>query len=79
MTRRTTFRNEAVCPMSLIAYAVVMVGHRDGGATVTVENTNNGAVVVERELDDLDDALTFGNAMAANIRQRVAQFWEVDV
>ena len=78
MTRRTTFRNEAVCPMSLIAYTVVMVGHRDGGATVTAENSNSGAVVVERDFDDLDDALTYGNAMAANIRRRVVQFWKVE-
>ena len=63
--------------MTFNVYAITMIGHRDGGATVTAENQNNGAVIVERDFDDLDDALTYGNTIAGNVRRRVVRFWEV--
>ena len=76
--RKTIFRNEAVCPITLWVFAVVMTGHVDGGATVQVTNETKGTEYLEQEFDDLDDALTYGNTVAANIRRRKAKFWEVD-
>jgi len=76
--RKTIFRNEAVCPITLWVFSVVMTGHIDGGATVEVTNETKGTTYPERECADLDDALTYGNTVAANIRRRKAKFWEVD-